>query len=147
MGSASGRRPRPRRARRAVGVGRRVDDDQLGPLLLRCGDLGGEPRGRAVDHFGRRIPAPGGPLAGGRLRVGVDDERDAPGLLGRGGKVDGERRLPGPAHLADDRDDWHEPVLYVDMATWQVVDMANLAQFLPVERDRTGTCLFLLGSM
>ncbi|PAV92555.1 hypothetical protein WR25_08363 [Diploscapter pachys] len=92
----------------AVGMGRRVDDDELGTLALGCGDLGGEARGWAVDHLGRRIAAPGGPLARGRLRVGIDDERDAPRILGGRGEVDGERRLPRPPLLADDRNDWHE---------------------------------------
>ena len=109
----------------AVGMGRRVDDDELGALALGRGDLGGEARGWAVDHLGRRIAAPGGPLARGRLRVGVDDERDAPRILGGRGEVDGERRLPRPPFWLMIAMTGMITTLHVDMATWQVVDMSN----------------------
>jgi hypothetical protein len=102
------------RARRGgIGMGRRIDDDGA-CALCPCGlDLGGDARRGAVDHLGRQALTPGRPLAGGGLRVGIDDQRGKTGLFGGGGKVDSKRGLSGPAFLADNGDGVH-----VGFLTW-----------------------------
>jgi len=38
-------------------------------------------------------------LAGGRLGIGIDDERDPPGIVRGCGKMERQRRFAGPALL------------------------------------------------
>jgi len=82
--------------RGTVGMGRRIDDDELRPLPYCLLDLGSKPRRWAVDDFRGRILAPAGPLAGRRLGIGVDDKRDMPCVMGGSGEMERQRRLARP---------------------------------------------------
>ena len=88
-------------------MGRRVDDDEAGPLFPGRTDFGLNAWRGTVDHLWRPVAAPRAPLAGSSLRIGIDDERDGAENFSGGGKVHGQGSFARTALLADNGNDGH----------------------------------------
>ena len=89
------------------GPGRRVDDDEIDVLLRRGVDRVPETRRLNVGHHrGIHLPAVP-PLAGARLRVGVEDDDGAALVDSLDGEREGDAGLADTAFLREQGDDLH----------------------------------------
>ena len=93
--------------RGAVGVGRGVEVEQIDAGRQRPIQLGTQAARRGRQDGGACRLAAVGPMRGAGLRVEVDDRGVSASLDRRDGQMEGERRFPAPAFLADKGDRAH----------------------------------------
>jgi hypothetical protein len=90
-------------------AGWRVNDGKVHPILGSAVKSGLQPRGLGIDDdwklkIRKALLAPVGPVAGGGLRVKVDDESGFAIRTGCTGEIEPERSLPAAAFLGRGKD-------------------------------------------